>query len=520
MSTGMTAGLSDRLRQTLATAVARVDGPPALAPVRAMLAERAALFDARLRVAVVGRVCQGKSTLVNALIGQPLTPTGTLELSYSVNHIRYGSPPCLTVHFKDGGTMVASVGELKDYAARRDDNRDLLASIDYLDVVSDQQYLRGFDLIDTAGLDSAWVEDSEVTLEFLRKSTEDLEAETVGAAQKADALIVVMSKRGISATDEEMLRAFLGRDSAGRSPVTTIGVLTKVEELWPSSPDPFDAARQIRDLMLKNESVRSMLFEVVPVCGKLAETSAGLGAAELDDLRQLAKMPKDAIELSLRSAQVFLREDRGLPLTAQRRGELYEAFTGYGLTVATCMVREDENITASQLRERLAAASGISGLRDRLTDHFAHRADLLKARLTGELMLRAHRSLRRDLGPDDRRALDGVTAMVTAYRGEIGLAELDLLQRLQTGALPVSEADREEILRLIGEYGTAVHARVGLPAETPLAELAARADALHERWLLSGPGILDRESAEVLVRRCNNLRKNIRDARSHLEDPQ
>jgi hypothetical protein len=516
----MSAGLADRFQQTLVTAVTRLDGTPALAPVRAMLAEREALSGARLRVAVVGRVCQGKSTLVNALIGKPLTPTGTLELSYSVNHIRYGVPPCLTVHFKDGEAMVASLDDLEGYAARREDNRDLLASIDYLDVVSDQPYLRGFDLIDTAGLDSAWVEDSEVTLEFLRKSREDLERETIGAAEKADALIVVMSKRGMSATDEEMLRAFLGREAESRSPVTTIGVLTKVEDLWPGSPDPFAAARQIRDLMLTNESVRSMLFEVVPVCGKLAETAARLGAAELADLRQLAGVPKDKVELSLRSAQVFLREDRGLPLTARRRGELYEAFTGYGLTVATCIVRRDENITAGGLRGQLADASGISVLRDRLTDHFARRADLLKTRLTAELMRRAHRSLRRDLGPEDRRVLDGVTAMVTAFQHELGLAELELLQRLQTGALRVGEADRAEILRLIGDYGPAAHARLGLPPETPLPELAARADALHERWRASGPAILDRESAEVLVRRCHSLRKNIRDARSLLEDPQ
>jgi predicted GTPase len=516
----MSAGLADRFRETLATAVTRLDGTLTLASVRALLAEQADLADARLRVAVVGRVCQGKSTLVNALIGQPLTPTGTLELSYSVNHIRYGAPPCLTVHFKDGGTMLASVDDLEGYAARREDNRDLLASIDHLDVVSDQPYLRGFDLIDTAGLDSARVEDSAVTLEFLRKSTQMLEQETVDAAEKADALIVVMSRRGMSATDEEMLRAFLGRETVSRSPVTTIGVLTKVEEHWPSSPDPFDAARQVRNLMLKNESVRSMLFEVVPVCGKLAETAAGLNPAELADLRQLAGVSREKLDLSLTSAQVFMREDRGLPLSVPRRGELYDAFTGYGLKVATSLVRDDENVTAAQLRERLAEASGISVLRDRLTNHFAHRADLLKARLTSELMLRADRSLRRDLGPSDRRVLDGVTAMVTAFRRELGLAELELLQRLQTGALPVTDADREEVLRLIGEYGTAVPTRLGLPPNAPLAELAARADALHERWLLSGPGILDRESADVLVRRCDNLRKNIRIARSHLEDPQ
>jgi hypothetical protein len=516
----MTGELAERFRKTLATAVTQLDGAPALAPVRALLAERTALLEARMRVAVVGRVCQGKSTLVNALIGKALTPTGTLELSYSVNHIRYGSPPFMAVHFKDGTSAVTSLDKLEHYAARRDDNQDLLASIDYLEVVTDRPYLRGFDLIDTAGLDSAWVEDSAVTLEFLRKSRAGLEAETVEAAAKADALIVVMSKRGMSATDEEMLQAFLGPGSAFRSPVTTTGVLTKVEDLWPGAEDPFVAARQIRDLMLKNSSVRSMLFEVEPVCGKLAETAAGLGDADLDDLRQLAGLPESVLEGSLQSAQVFLRPDRGLPLRGDRRRELYAALTGYGLKVATSLIRDDGVGTVAELREQLQQASGITRLRGRLTDHFAHRADLLKTRLAGELLIRAERSLRRDLTPADRRTLDSVTAIVTAYQNELGLAELGLLQRIQTGTTVLSHADREQILRLIGEYGRAVHDRLGLSPGTPLAELAARAAALHTRWLLDGPAIVDRESADVLVRRCDNLLHHLRAAQSHMDDPQ
>lgn len=515
----MSGGLAGRFRQTLATAVTRLDGAPALAPVRALLAERMGLLDARMRVAVVGRVCQGKSTLVNALIGQALTPTGTLELSYSVNHIRYGSPPVMTVHFKDGTSAVTNLDKLEHYVARRDDNRDLLASIDYLDVVTDQPYLSGFDLIDTAGLDSAWVEDSAVTLEFLRKSRADLEAETVAATARADALIVVMSKRGMSATDEEMLQAFLGPGSSFRSPVTTTAVLTKVEDLWPAAGDPFDAARQIRDLMLRNSSVRSMLFEVEPVCGKLAETAAGLAPADLRDLSELAGLPGNRLEGSLLSAQVFARQDRGLPLSVDRRRELYAGFTGYGLKVAAALIRDDQVGTVAELRERLQQASGITRLRSRLTDHFAHRADLLKTRLTGELLVRAERSLRRDLTAADRRTLERVTAMVTAYQDELGLAELALLQRIQTGTTVPGPADREQILRLIGEYGRTVPDRLGLPTGTPLAELATRAAALHGRWLLHGPALVDRESADVLVRRCDNLLHHIRAAQSHLEDP-
>jgi hypothetical protein len=174
----------------------------------------------------------------------------------------------------------------------------------------------------------------------------------------------------------------------------------------------------------------------------------------------------------------------------------------------------------AELRERLQQASGITQLRSRLTDHFAHRADLLKIRLTGELLIRAEHLLRRDLTAADRWPLGGVTAMVTAYQNELGLAELDLLQRIQTGTMVIGHADREQILRLIGEYGRTIQDRLGLPADTPLAELATRAATLHKRWLLEGPAVVDRESADVIVRRCDNLLHHLRAAQAHLEDPQ
>jgi hypothetical protein len=517
----MTEPLAKRFQRTLTDAAALADGRPALAPLRALLAERAAALDARLRVAVVGRVCQGKSTLVNALIGRLLTPTDTLELSYSVNHIRYGADPRLTVHFKDESVLVTSVAELEGYAARRDENRDLLASIAYLDVVCDEPYLAGFDLIDTAGLDSAWGDDSAVTLEYLRKSVGDLERETVDAASKADALLVVTTWRGMSSVDEEMLRAFLGPQAGSRSPVTTLCVMTKVEELWQGDAEPFVVARQNRDVLLRNATVRSLLFEVEPVCGKLAETAAIMTEAEAEDLRELVGVPAEPLEVALRSANVFLLDDRGLPLTSTRRGELYKAFTGYGLREATRLLRNDKNLTVTELREQLQEISGITRLRDQLTDHFAHRADLLKIRSVGELTTRADREHGASLGPYDRLALDSVVAMIDTYsRDELGLAELELLQELQTGTFAVSDADRAEILRLIGQHGRSVAARLGLPAGTGLPDLITRAVILHDRWRSEGPALVGRKSADTLVRRCTSLRQHLRAAQTHLENPQ
>ena len=43
-------------------------------------------------VAVVGRVKAGKSTFINALLGQDLAKVGTTETTATINYFRYGRP--------------------------------------------------------------------------------------------------------------------------------------------------------------------------------------------------------------------------------------------------------------------------------------------------------------------------------------------------------------------------------------------------------------------------------------------
>jgi hypothetical protein len=511
---------AERFGVLLTDADYRLRDVRALADVRTLLADQAAALPCRLRVAVVGRICQGKSTLVNALIGKRLTPTGALELSYSVNHIRYGPAPSLTVRFKDGTSRRAALADLEEYAARRDDNRKLLASIAFLEVVSDQPYLAGFDLIDTAGLDSIYGEDSDGTLEFLRRSRREVRAETVAASTEADALIVVMSSRGMADTDEEMLRTFLGPESH-RSPVTTTGVMTKVESYWPASKSPFDAADQHIKTMLGKADVRQALFEIQPVCGKLAETAAGLDEADFADLQELAGDIK-LLEESVQSANVFAR-DRELPLEPSRRAQLHTDLTGYGLWVACEMLHRQEAQSLAELRERLDVHSGMAALRTRLTGHFAHRADLIKVRMTADSLGREKDRLRRHLGDRDMRRIMEVVSLVEDFaRNEHGLSELDLLQRIAAGEVTLGGEDRHEVLHAIGEYGRSVQQRLNLPDETPLCDLRDRADQLARRWRqrrdVGFPGG-DPPAARVIADRYELLLDDIDQARAHLEYP-
>src|SRR5687768_5443478 len=52
-------------------------------------------------IAVVGEFKRGKSTLINALLGQEILPADVLPCSATLNRITYGLKPTVMVKFKD-----------------------------------------------------------------------------------------------------------------------------------------------------------------------------------------------------------------------------------------------------------------------------------------------------------------------------------------------------------------------------------------------------------------------------------
>lgn len=76
--------IADRARQLAALA----DAYPALAERALRLAERVA--TQRFHVAVVGAFKRGKSSVINALLGQAVLPTGVLPLTAIATEVAYG----------------------------------------------------------------------------------------------------------------------------------------------------------------------------------------------------------------------------------------------------------------------------------------------------------------------------------------------------------------------------------------------------------------------------------------------
>src|SRR5579864_8725565 len=104
-----------------------------------------------LRIAVAGRVKAGKSTLVNALLGQRVAPTDVSECTRVVTWFSYGHPERLEVLLRDGGTIEAQLTEDGMLPAQLPVPIDQIAALHaYLANAS----LQTMTLIDTPGLGS------------------------------------------------------------------------------------------------------------------------------------------------------------------------------------------------------------------------------------------------------------------------------------------------------------------------------------------------------------------------------
>ena len=80
---------------------------------------RARLAEQRLRVLVAGEAKRGKSTLVNAMLGRPVLPTGVTPLTALATTVTHGGDEQVTAVFADGRTEICPLSALEDLVTER-----------------------------------------------------------------------------------------------------------------------------------------------------------------------------------------------------------------------------------------------------------------------------------------------------------------------------------------------------------------------------------------------------------------
>ncbi|MBA4024687.1 MAG: tRNA uridine-5-carboxymethylaminomethyl(34) synthesis GTPase MnmE [Gordonia sp.] len=441
------------------------------------LAECSHRLEEPLRIAIAGSLKAGKSTLLNAMVGQDIAPTDATECTRVVTWYRRGINPKVTAHYD--GDRSAGIPVLRRDGHLTFDFGELTAErVDRLDVEWPARALRTTTIIDTPGTASLSRDVSALTVDML--TPDDAES-------GADAVVYLL--RTLTNTDT----SFLGRlgDSIGgeSGPLGVIGVVSRADEIGAGRMDAMMSAKQVAARFATELERTGLCQAVVPVAGLLALGARTLRQVEFVAFEALAAVPPEDLQLAMLSADRFVRAETALPVEPQLRAELLDRFGMYGIRLAVTLIRlgtSDSPTLATELVDR----SGLTELRQIIDVQFGQRADQLKSHTA----LIALDRILSHYDSADAAALRRATAHLLADTH--GFAELRLLGRLRAEETALPPAERDDLQRIIGGQGTQPWARLGIAPDDPL-ELH-RTAAMDEvrRWRTrAAHPLFDRQTA-------------------------
>jgi hypothetical protein len=414
-----------------------------------------------IRIALAGTLKAGKSTLVNALVGEDIAPTDATEATRIVTWFRNGPTPKVTANHRGGrrtnipigraGGLTFSFGDLDP------------ADIVDLDVEWPAAELIDATIIDTPGTSSL---NSDVSARTLRLLVPD------DGVPRVDAVVFLL--RTLNAADIALLKQIGELVGGSAGALGVIGVASRADEIGAGRIDAMLSAKDVAKRFTEEMDKTGICQAVVPVSGLLALTARTLRQSEFGALEKLAGVDAAEMAKAMLSADRFVREDSPLPVDAATRRQLLDRFGMFGVRISIAVLRSgisDSVTLADELLER----SGLVALRDVIDNQFAQRSDLLKSHT-------ALLSLRRFVEINRIPATAAIIADIDPLLADThAFEELRLLSQLHSRPTTLNESEVASLRRIIGSSGTDAASRLGLTAEAPYDGPRA-AFAAAQRW--------------------------------------
>ncbi len=364
MSVASSRSVVDEVRDLCATAEHIVAGGPLEAQVAAIRDH----LDGPIRIAIAGRIKAGKSTLLNALVGERLAATDAGECTKVITTYRHASGYEVAAELHDG--TVQPLRFAREDGALKVDLGDLEPElVKQIDVGWPARVLKEMTLIDTPGLASLNDENSQRTRAFLDS----------GRTNPAGADAVLYLMRHLHRADSEFLGSFMDRTVAGASPVNALAVLSRADEIGACRLDAMESASRIAARYESDSAVRTLVGSVLPVAGLLAQTGLTLHEHEYQALAELAALPEDDRDRLCLSVDYFCDVSLS-PLTAEIRRDLVDRLGMFGLRHALQAISKGTVNSSSDLSRNLVDVSGLTALQSSISEQFLPRARLLQAR--------------------------------------------------------------------------------------------------------------------------------------------
>jgi predicted GTPase len=123
--------------------------------------------EGRFHVACVGQFKRGKSTLLNAIVGSQVLPTGVAPVTSAITVLRHGMTPAARVSFEDGRSEEVAISSLGGFVSEAE-NPENKKGVRAVEVFFPSPLLaRGLCLVDTPGLGSPLGGNTAVTRAFV-----------------------------------------------------------------------------------------------------------------------------------------------------------------------------------------------------------------------------------------------------------------------------------------------------------------------------------------------------------------
>jgi hypothetical protein len=461
--------------------------PDVPADMRRPLSDLAESLRGPLRLAVAGRIKQGKSTVVNALLGQRAAATDAGECTRVVTWFRWGYPERATVRLSDGTAIpLPLMGGVLGGSLPPEAEAGTAGPM--IEVELSNEVLASLTIIDTPGFGSANTEISQLARDLL------FDGDSTGLVQAADAVLFVLDWRLVD-EERQMLRALAARFGTEFGlAVSTLGVLNQRDLQY----SPQEVAQRCAS---HAASLRDFLGGVVPVVALLAQTATGgvLTEADARAIAELAGQPDEDLRRWLRTVERF--RDGAVILPERVRARLLEDVLGlHGIRQAIQLYKEGCR-GAVALTAALAERSGINGLRQALQDEIRENADALRAgralRLLSDLSFRPTGGSDREFAEELRGRAEQLRLAPLMHR----LDEREARHAVLRSAVPLPDRWAADLLRVT--LPVPVSARLGGQTDADAAtlrQLAADGAAGWRGYALTC-GDLDREKiAEIAAR--------------------
>lgn len=460
---------SDRVRAILGGTIQAYRGEPAFRhrpDIFYELDRIGARLNEPIRIALAGTLKAGKSTLLNALVGQEIAPTDATEATRIVTWYRHGSTPKVTANHWGGRRSNVPIGHSggADGGLTFDFSMLTPAEIADLDVEWPAEELVDTTIIDTPGTSSLTRETSERTLRLLVPPD---------GVPRVDAVVFLL--RTLNAADIALLKQIGHLVGGSAGALGIVGVASRADEIGAGRIDAMLSAADVATRFTREMSQTGICQAVVPVSGLLALTARTLRQSEFIALQKLAGADQAELSKAMLSVDRFVRTDGPLPVDAATRAQLLDRFGMFGLRISLAVLASGV-ADAAGLADELLERSGLVALRQVVDQQFAQRSDLLKAHT-------ALLSLRRFVEVFPIVATPYIIADIDPLLADThAFEELRLLGQLSSRPTTLNDEEIASLRRIIGGSGTRAASRLGLSPDADANEGPRAAFAAAQRW--------------------------------------